>query len=51
MVPASVRIGGTEWKTALWPKGGRYIVPLKELVRAAEALKEGDRVSARLLVR
>jgi hypothetical protein len=44
MVPASVRIGKTEWKTALWPKDGGYIVPIKASVRKAESLEEGDQV-------
>lgn len=44
MIPASVRIGKTEFKTALWPKDGGYIVPLKSAVRKAEKLEEGDAV-------
>lgn len=45
MIPVTVRIGQTEWKTALWPKDGRYIVPLKANVRRAEGLHEGDEVT------
>ena len=30
MIPVQVRIGDTGWKTSLWPKDGRYIVPLKD---------------------
>ena len=48
MIPAKVRIGRTEWKTALWPKDGRYIVPIKASVRTAEKIKEGDNVIVRL---
>ena len=33
MIPVTVRIGGTEWTTSLWPKDGRYVVPLKDWVR------------------
>jgi hypothetical protein len=51
MIPVEVRIGGTAYKTALWPKDGRYIVPVKAIVRAAEGLEEGDRVQVRLTVR
>ena len=51
MIPASVRIGKTEWQTALFPKDGRYIVPIKAHVRTAENLEEGDRVTVRLEVR
>ena len=50
MIPASVRIGSTEWTTALFPKDGRYIVPIKASVRKAEGLEEGDKVSLRLEV-
>jgi hypothetical protein len=46
-----VRIGGTAYRTALWPKDGRYIVPVKASVREAEGLEEGDRVQAGLMVR
>jgi hypothetical protein len=51
MVPVYVRIGKTEWKTSLWPKDGRYIVPLKVSVREAEKLDEGDTVTVQLRVR
>jgi hypothetical protein len=51
MIPVIVRIGKTEYKTSLWPKDGRYIVPIKASVRAAEHLEEGDTVTVRLDVR
>lgn len=51
MIPVTVRIGKTEWKTSLFPKDGRYIVPLKDSVRKAEELGEGDKVTVRLEVR
>ncbi len=51
MVPVTARIGGTEWKTSLFPKDGGYIVPLKDRVRKAEGLEEGGRVTVRLEVR
>lgn len=50
MIPASVRIGRTDFTTALWPKDGGYVVPLKDKVRAAEGLALGDVVSIRLTV-
>ncbi len=50
MIPAHVRIGKTEWTTAMWPKDGHYIVPLKASVREAENLNEGDTVTVRLEV-
>lgn len=50
MIPAKVRIGGTEWTTALWPKDGAYVVPLKDRVRKAESLNVGDTVTVRLAI-
>jgi hypothetical protein len=48
MIPATVRIGKTEWTTSLWPKDGGYVVPIKARVRVAEGLFEGDEVTVRL---
>ena len=42
MIPVTARIGGSEWDTSLFPKDGRYIVPVKAAVRHAEQLDEGD---------
>jgi len=50
MIPVNVRIGKTEWKTSLFPKDGRYIVPIKASVREAENLAAGDHVTVRLEV-
>jgi hypothetical protein len=50
MIPVSARIGATEWKTALFPKDGGYILPVKDMVRRAEELEVGDIVSVRLTV-
>ena len=50
MIPVTVQIGETVWTTSLFPKDGRYIVPIKASVRKAENLKEGDKVSLRLEV-
>ena len=50
MIPATVRIGSSEWPTALWPKDGGYIVPVKTWVREAERLEVGDEVRVRLVV-
>lgn len=50
-VPVTVRIGETEFTTALFPKDGRYLVPLKAVVQRAEGIAEGDVVSVSLEVR
>ncbi len=47
-VPVLVTIGSTEFRTALFPRDGRYLVPLKDAVRRAEDVGEGDVVSVRL---
>ena len=51
MIPVHARIGETLWPTSLFPKDGRYIVPIRASVRQAEHLEEGDRVTVRLEVR
>jgi len=50
MIPVTLRIGGREWTTSLWPKDGGYVVPLKAAVRRAERLEVGDEVTIRLTV-
>ena len=50
MIPVRAQIGGTGWRTSLWPKDGRYIVPVKAAVRRAEGLEVGDMVTVRLAV-
>jgi len=51
MIPVYAQINETEWKTSLFPKDGCYIVPLKDSVRSAQNLKEGDEVTIQLKVR
>jgi len=50
MIPVQVQIGTSKWKTSLFPKQGRYIVPLKASIRKAEKLEQGDTVTVRLEV-
>jgi hypothetical protein len=50
MIPVTAWIGSTRWKTSLWPKEGRYLVPVKDVVRKAEGLQLGDIVAIRLAV-
>lgn len=50
MIPVHAQIGDTKWKTSLFEKDGRYIVPIKDAVRKAEQLREGDRVTVLLEV-
>ena len=41
-VPVRVTIGDTRFATALFPKDGRYLVPVKVAVQRAEAIGEGS---------
>ena len=50
MVPVTARIGETTWTTSLWPKDERYLLPLKDAVRRAEAIGVGDTVAVHLTV-
>jgi hypothetical protein len=50
VIPVQVQIGQTTWKTSLFPKDDRYLVPIKASVRKAETLKEGDTVTVQLAV-
>ena len=50
VIPVTVQIGKTRWTTSLFPKDGRYLVPIKASVRKAEKLDKGDKVTVRLEV-
>ncbi len=51
MIPVRVWLGNSAWTTSLFPKDGRYLVPIKASVRNAEQLEEGDQVTVHLEVR
>jgi hypothetical protein len=48
VIPVKVTIGKTEFKTSLFPKDGKYLVPIKASVRKAEDLELGDEVDIQL---
>lgn len=50
MIPVAARIGATAWNTSLFPKDGRYVVPVKAWVRKAERLELGDEATVHLAV-
>ena len=50
VIPVQVRIGKTEWKTSLFPKDGRYLVPIKMSVQKSENLDVDDSVLIQLKV-
>lgn len=51
VIPVHARIGGTQWQTSLFPKDGLCLVPLKDAIRKAEGLAEGDEVTIWLELR
>ena len=51
VIPVQVWLGKSVWKTSLFPKDGRYLVPIKTSVRRDEKLAEGDTVTLRLEIR
>lgn len=50
VIPVRVQIGKTEWTTSLFPKDGVYLVPIKDSIRKAEKIDEGDVVDIQLQV-
>jgi hypothetical protein len=48
VIPVVVKVGKTEWTTSLFPKDGRYLVPIKMVIQKAENLKEGDEIKLKL---
>lgn len=50
VIPATVTIGDTRIKTALFPKDGKYLVPLKAAIRKAEQIELGDTIEIELEV-
>jgi hypothetical protein len=51
VIPVEAQIGKTVWKTSLFPKEGRYLVPIKMLVQKAEKVGVGNTVNLRIEIR
>jgi len=51
-VKVTAAIGGSEWRTSLFPdkKTGRYLLPIKAEVRKRENLADGAELEVRLVV-
>ena len=49
-IPVRVRIDQTDFTTALIPKDGRYLVPLKDAVRKRLGVADGDVVAVELTI-
>lgn len=50
MIPVQARIGSTDFTTAMFHKDGCYVLPIKDKVRKAEGIEEGDHVTAHIEV-
>lgn len=50
MIPAYVTIGNSRWYTAVFPKDGSYLVPVKAAIRRAEKIEEGQVVEVKIEV-
>lgn len=51
MIPVKVGIGKSAFETSLFPRDGGYVVPIKDVVRNAEGLADGDTVTVELAIR
>jgi hypothetical protein len=50
VIPVAVRIGKTEITTSLFPKQGKYLVPLKDVLRKPEGIVVGQTVEITLTI-
>jgi hypothetical protein len=51
MIPVDAAIGDVTFYTALFPKDGTYLLPLKAEVRRRAGVTAGDRISVALTLR
>jgi hypothetical protein len=49
-IPVNARIGQTDFSTALFPKDGVYLLPVKAAVKKKERVDVGDEVDVELSV-
>ena len=50
VIPVRATIRETTWSTSLFPRTGRYLLPLRDSVRRAEQIELGDVVSVRVVI-
>jgi hypothetical protein len=52
-VPVEVTVGGTTWRTSIFPdtKRGTFVLPVKKPVRTKEGLSDGSAAQVTLTVR
>jgi len=51
-VRVEVTVGGTTWRTSVFPdsRSGSYLLPVKEAVRRAEGVGDGDGIDVELVL-
>jgi hypothetical protein len=49
-VPVAARIGMTDFTSALFPRDGTYLLPVKVAVQRAEAVGLGDRIPVEMRI-
>ena len=50
VIPVRAQLGGTTWTTSLFPRKGRYLLPVRDAVRTAEEVELGQMVRVRLMI-
>lgn len=50
MIPVDATIASVDFRTALFPKDGGYLLPLKDVVRKHADMSVGDRIEVHLHV-
>lgn len=50
VIPVTAQLGATAWTTSLFPKNGRYLIPIKKIVQTAEHVTAGDIVQIALTI-
>lgn len=51
VIPVVARIGDIEFETSLFPKDGRYLLPLKSAVRRPQKITVGDEITVEMSIR
>ena len=50
VIPVRAQLGATTWTTSLFPRKGRYLLPVRDAVRMVEEVELGETVRVRLVI-
>jgi Domain of unknown function (DUF1905) len=50
VIPVRAQLGAAVWTTSLFPRNGRYLLPVRDAIRAAEDVEVGQTVRVRLVI-